>query len=909
MNHTDKRIVQLEGEVHVLKAQLECVQGRESTFRSIFDHSTDGMVLVDSSGIITEWNNGYERISGLSKEEVVGKICLWDLGRLLYPFERQETEEIERVTELKELVATMQQKTLVRHIKHRKTGEHRIFNILYYPVVMPSGEIMLGGISRDVTDEVRYREQLEENERKLSIANKRFATLNDNLPEETLYRFVFERNTGRRYMEYVSATWKQITGLTPESVAEDFKAFDDIVHPEDWKNLRQINDLAYSSLPNCILEIRINKKGALHWLRVSSCSYEDGNKVIWDGIMTDITSRKESEYKVTEYSKELEYLVKRRTEELETVNEELHATNEEFYAANEELEKYRSKLECMVEEKTVEIVNQRKDLEILSRRQEILIKVLHIMQSEKDIHQAINTALAQIGEYTGVSRVHIYEKSADETAVSCTYEWCNTDVEPTINDMQNLPIDVAQSMFDKFNASEIISVSDINTFDSFNPKLVKILTTFGIKSTVCFPLSINGVIYGFVGFDEHNTNRTWEQNEVELLKSLSQIISAATYRYKTENAMRLSQQTLHTVLENINANIFVTELNTMKILFANKKTKRMFGDHIEGKVCWKVLHDNKNDKCKHCSCHHSNNKKYHSGEVHRWEEYHEMTGRWFEHTTTIIRWIDGQLAQIEVSIDITDRKLVEIELVHAKEKAEESDKLKSAFLANMSHEIRTPLNGITGFLHFLASDNLSSQRKHKYINVIHNSSTQLVQLIDDIVDAAKIEAQQMDIRPIPVNINDLMRELQILFDNCLLTKKKENVILILDDSEIIDNCIALVDPTRLRQVLNNLMSNSVKFTEKGYIRFGYRQSAPDQLEFVVEDTGIGLAPDQQELIFDRFRQAELEERHLYGGTGLGLNISRSLVQMMGGDIRVESVEGQGSSFYFTIPYQPVTDCK
>jgi PAS domain S-box-containing protein len=417
------------------------------------------------------------------------------------------------------------------------------------------------------------------------------------------------------------------------------------------------------------------------------------------------------------------------------------------------------------------------------------------------------------------------------------------------------------------------------------------------------------VNYGFIGFDECAANREWEHNEVELLNSLSQIISAATRRFQAETDIRLSQQTLHTVLENINANIFVAELNTMKILFANKKMKKMFGDKIEGEICWEVLHDNKTDTCIHCPRHRLNNKKYHSGETYHWEEYHEFTERWFEHTSTVIKWIDGQLALLEVSIDITDRKLTEIELVHAKEKAEESDKLKSAFLANMSHEIRTPLNGITGFLQFLASDNLSRERKHEYINVVQNSSSQLVKLIDDIVDAAKIEAQQMDIRPIPVHINDLMKELQILFDNLLHTKNKENVMLVLDDSEFIDNCTALIDPTRLRQVFNNLIGNAVKLTEKGYIRFGYRQSAPDQLEFVVEDTGIGLAPDQQEIIFERFRQAELEERHLYGGNGLGLNISRSLVQMMGGDIRVESTRGAGTTFYFTIPYQPVTDRK
>jgi signal transduction histidine kinase len=128
---------------------------------------------------------------------------------------------------------------------------------------------------------------------------------------------------------------------------------------------------------------------------------------------------------------------------------------------------------------------------------------------------------------------------------------------------------------------------------------------------------------------------------------------------------------------------------------------------------------------------------------------------------------------------------------------------------------------------------------------------------------------------------------------------------ILDKSGSIDNCFVYIDPMRLRQVLNNLIGNAVKFTEKGYIRFGYRQSAHDELEFVVEDTGIGLPAHQQESIFERFSQSDIGNNRKYGGTGLGLTISRSLVQMMGGSMWVKSTEGEGASFYFTITYVPI----
>ncbi len=245
------------------------------------------------------------------------------------------------------------------------------------------------------------------------------------------------------------------------------------------------------------------------------------------------------------------------------------------------------------------------------------------------------------------------------------------------------------------------------------------------------------------------------------------------------------------------------------------------------------------------------------------------------------------------------------ELTIAKEKAEESDRLKSAFLANMSHEIRTPLNGIVGFLNFLGNDDLSLQRRGEYINIINNSAGQLVKLIGDIVDVAKIEAGQMDLCPMAFRINDLLVEIQAFFEAWLRTNDKTNITMILDQSGFIDHCMCFIDSMRLRQILINLIGNAVKFTDKGYIRFGYRNPVPDMLEFVVEDTGMGVPENQRALIFERFHQAEQGNNHRYGGTGLGLTISRNLVKMMGGDMRVESTPGTGSSFYFTVSFLPV----
>ena len=249
-------------------------------------------------------------------------------------------------------------------------------------------------------------------------------------------------------------------------------------------------------------------------------------------------------------------------------------------------------------------------------------------------------------------------------------------------------------------------------------------------------------------------------------------------------------------------------------------------------------------------------------------------------------------------------KMVDIktlELTVAKEKAEESSRLKSAFLANMSHEIRTPLNGIIGFLRFIDSDDSPTRRK-EYMKVINSSSEQLVKIIDDIMDISMIEANQMTVTPVPVQLNQLMDELVVFFRTYLEASQKEHIEFILDESSFIDQCLINVDTVRLRQIFNNLMSNAIKFTDKGYIRFGYHLLEKNMLEFFIEDTGIGIPENQMELIFERFHQVNLGNSRFYGGLGLGLSIARSLTQLMGGDISVKSTEGVGSTFSFTIAY-------
>ena len=658
-------------------------------------------------------------------------------------------------------------RTMADHFCETRLGDNRWIHVVAHP--RREGVLTVwDGIMTNITER-------KETERQLEAEKNRLQMLGNNLPNSSLFQFVRDTRTRQMRLSYVSGTWETVTGISADVAMADITKVFATVPAEDFPAFLQSIEESARTMNVHKSEIQFGDR----WMYIISRPRREEKLIIWDGIITDITERKNTEFELCQYRENLEFLVQKRTDELNVTNEELAASNEELYATNEELDRYRTQLEEMVENKTKELA--------------------------------------------------------------------------------------------------------------------------------------------------------------------------------------LSYQVMRAVLDNLDLHIIVTDFEDYQILFANKKAREMFGD-VDGQICWKVMQKGMTAPCDFCPKKHLLDENKRPAGIYQWEQKYNTRNEWYSCWDTAVEWIDGRLVHLEFGANITERKKTEAELakyrenleylvqertdelnvaneelaasneelyatneeleryrseleqmvqqrtaelIRAKEKAEESDKLKSAFLANMSHEIRTPLNGIVGFLRFIDSDNLSPSRRRDYIKVINSSSEQLAKIIDDIIDISKIEAQQMTICPIPIQLNSLMNELQMLFDTYLRASNKQHIELILDDSGFIDYSVVYVDTVRLRQVFNNLISNAVKFTEKGYIRFGYRQSTSSQLEFVVEDTGIGLAPDQQEIIFERFRQADLGNNRHYGGTGLGLTISRSLIHLKGGEIWLESTVGTGTSFYFTIPYLPI----
>ncbi len=265
--------------------------------------------------------------------------------------------------------------------------------------------------------------------------------------------------------------------------------------------------------------------------------------------------------------------------------------------------------------------------------------------------------------------------------------------------------------------------------------------------------------------------------------------------------------------------------------------------------------------------------------------------------------MDNTVQSIFINIeDISEMHQSRLNLVKLKEKAEESDRLKSAFLANMSHEIRTPMNGIIGFAELLKEPDITEEKKKYFVDIINTNAYLLLDLINDIIDISQIESGLININPSEVNINKLLEE---IMDMWLPMAERKNIQLIFDCTPFTSHIGTITDLVKLKQIIINLISNAIKFTTQGKVEFGYSVEN-NNIVFFVKDTGAGIPSENINRIFERFSQLNNLPQDSRTGTGLGLAICNAYVKLLGGEIWFSSELKKGSTFYFSIPYKPTT---
>jgi PAS domain S-box-containing protein len=361
-------------------------------------------------------------------------------------------------------------------------------------------------------------------------------------------------------------------------------------------------------------------------------------------------------------------------------------------------------------------------------------------------------------------------------------------------------------------------------------------------------------------------------------------------------ASSLHLSTLNNIFDNLDAAIYVMDRDTDEILFVNDAIGRghIPADGAEGKKCWQVMQNDKTARCSFCPIHKIENG---SEEVVRWE-VKGLDGRIFRNTDSLIEWTDGRKVHLQLAVDVTSYIRMEQELLAAKEAAENASKIKSSFLASMSHELRTPLNAIKGLTELelrkpLPVDTMSNLEK------VFAAGNTLLSIINDILDISKIEAGKMELLPVDYDVANVIGNIVAM--NIVRIGSKPIQFRLKADPKLPARLFG--DDLRITQIASNILSNAIKYTKEGFVELrvrGFYEADHFVLCFEVEDSGIGITPENVEKLFGAYAQVDAASHRATEGTGLGLALCKNLVDMMRGEISVESEYGHGSLFRVTV---------
>jgi len=564
-----------------------------------------------------------------------------------------------------------------------------------------------------------------------------------------------------------------------------------------------------------------------------------------------------------------------------------------------------TRLDGVISDRTQQYVAQESlDQEILLQEALIDIASTYINLDPKEVENTIYNSLQKMGLFVSSDRAYIFDYDFDKETTSNTYEWCNDGIEPEIMNLQDVPILFFPQWIEKHKKGEAFYIQDVFKLNDEDERgLKEILMPQGIKSLITIPLIDSNELIGFVGFDSVRTHHQYTEKEKRLLFLFGQMLINIRNRQKWDNQLRIQEEKYRNIIANMNLGLIEVDLNGI-IMFANQSFCEMSGYDLRELKNQHINSFFKSDQKKQIENHaYDQLSSDHSISLEIEIFRKNKEARWWFISSAPQYNDKGQLmGSIVIHLDITEQKKLEQELAKAKTFAEAAAKAKELFLANMSHEIRTPLNVIIGMIRQLTKENLT-QDQHFYVKQSESSAKHLLTILNNVLDIAKIESGDMEIicssfspSALAYNVHSIMYS----------QASEKNLSFILQvDPEI--KTVLKGDETRLRQVLINLVGNGIKFTEKGLVRLSLESVGLNQekqkIRFEVQDTGIGMSELFIEKLFDKFSQEYNEANRKYEGTGLGMAISKDLIQLMGGQLEVKSDKNEGTIFSFEIEFE------